>query len=121
MLWGEGVCGVSRKKLCQRSALETPLAIMRPAMTILRTFSIMTLVIALMALVGCGGQQADSEDAMMEGDEMEMEGHDMDDMDADEMEMEMEGDDMEMGDEEGMEEEPMEEMEEEAMEEEAEE
>ena len=46
-------------------------------MTILRTFSIMTLVIALTALVGCGGQQADSEDAMMEGDEMEMEGHDM--------------------------------------------
>ena len=62
-------------------------------MTILRTFSIMTLVIALTALVGCGGQQADSEDAMMEGDEMEMEGHDMEDMDADEMEME--GHDME--------------------------
>ncbi len=95
-------------------------------MTILRTFSIMTLVIALTALVGCGGQQADSEDAMMEEDDMEMEGHDMDDMDADEMEMEMEGDDMEMeghdmemGSEEGMEEAPMDEMEEgEAMEEE---
>ena len=116
MLWGGGVCGVSRKKLCQRSALEEPLAIRRPAMTILRTFSIMTLVIALTALVGCGGQEADSEDAMMEDHDMEMEGEAME-MEADEMEMEgdgvegeMEGEDMEdmgdeVGDEEGMEEE----------------
>ncbi len=57
-------------------------------MTILRTFSIMTLVIALTALVGCGGQQADSEDAMMEGDDMEVEGHDMEAMEDEAMEEE---------------------------------
>lgn len=81
-------------------------------MTKLRTLSIMTLAIALMALVGCGGQQADSEDAMMDDHEMEMESHDMDmeaegmdmDMEADDMEMEGDGDDMEMMEGEEMEE-----------------